>query len=177
MALDLVKVVVASLAVALHYAIVCTGSSVVVTPPAHQFVPINSTGNVTFTCDVTGAGGSRRTAVWQVLGRQILTEGDSPVTRTFAGLGIVAEVIEEGMTQLSISSQARMSYFSETPPTPNITVVCASFDDSGLPLGEVGTPINVVTFGTSSLNYKGHCLRLGFQFLNLASQWDLSRQE
>jgi hypothetical protein len=122
-----------------------------VDPPSNQFRAINSTENVTFSCDVTGDDvvlGSRE-AVWAVLQRQIPNEADSQLRLNFAAIGIIVERIGSGITNLTITSEARVSYFDDMPSTPNITVLCAAFSNSSLPTGEVGDQINVTTFGKS----------------------------
>lgn len=126
----------------LHSAVVCTGSSIAVDPPTHQFMAINSTENVTFICNVTGS--STRDAVWAVQQRQIPNDQDTVIRRNFAGIGVFIEVLEPGITALIITSQARMFYLNETPTMPNITVMCASFTGTS---GEEGDLINITTFG------------------------------
>lgn len=57
---------------AVSTAVVCSGSSIVVVPPSHQFRPNLPTGNVSFMCDVNGEDPSAgRDAVWAVQQRQI----------------------------------------------------------------------------------------------------------
>ena len=131
-----------------HSALICSGSIIVVDPPTHQFVPVNSTENVTFTCDVTGGNAlPARDAVWAVLQRQIPNDENSQLRDDFANIGIFVDVLEEGVTVLTITSEARMLYLTGTPPTQNITVMCAAFSSSSLPIGEEGDQINVTTFG------------------------------
>lgn len=124
------------------------GSSIEVVPATHQFRARNFTGNVTFVCNVTGENPSAgRDAVWAVQQRQIQNQEDTVIRRSFADIGIFVEVLQPGVTALVITSEARLSYFRESPPTPNITVMCAAFTNSSLPLGEEGQQINVTTFG------------------------------
>lgn len=136
------------LLVALHNAL---GSVIVVNPPTNQFRAINSSENVTFSCNVTGAAGGNtlpfRNAVWSVLQLQIPNDQDSPLQRNFASIGIFVDVKEQGITELTITSEARTLYFTDTPPTPNITIMCSAFTDGNLPVGEDGNQINVTTFG------------------------------
>lgn len=137
--------------VILHFAFataVVSGSSIVVAPPSHQFRPNLPTGNVSFMCDVNGEDPSAgRDAVWAVQQRQIQNLEVTAIRMNFASIGIFVEVVRPGVTELVITSEARLSYFRETPSVPNITAVCAAFTNSSLPLGEEGDQINITTFG------------------------------
>lgn len=117
------------------------GSSIVVVPPINQFIPVNSTENVTYTCNVSSAGN----AVWQVQGRQIQND-DNPVRTNFADIGIFVNVISAGVTQVIITSDARLYYLNASTPNPNITLVCFSFPGGSLPT-VMGDQLNVTTFG------------------------------
>lgn len=133
--------------VALHI-IICAGSDLVVTPSSHQFIAINCTDNVTFTCDATGGDTtSTREAVWEVQDRQIQNDEDSALRRAFEEIGIFLSVIQNGVTEVIITSGARNWYLTQSPPIYNITVMCSSFTDERSPLLEVGDVLNVTTFG------------------------------
>lgn len=131
---------------------VCTGSDIVVTPATlNRFVSVNSTANLTLTCNVSSALAPQgRDAVWQVQQRQILNDDTNPLTQLFISIGIFTQVVEIGVTELIISSEARLSYLSESPPNPNITVRCTSFTRDGLPSGDVGKELIITTFGQPS---------------------------
>ena len=133
------------LAVVLH---LCAGSDIVVTPSAHQFVALNSTDNVTYTCNVTGSD-QDGSAVWEIQELQILNDESNSLRRSFANLGITVQVVVPGITELTITPEARLSYLNGDPSTPNITVQCALFSNDNFPLGEVGEKLNVTTFGMS----------------------------
>ena len=131
-------------AVALH---ISTGSDLVVTPSSHQFIAINSTLNVTFTCDATGGGtASNRDAVWEVQDRQI-QNGENALRTAFEEIGIFLSVIRAGVTEIIIIPDARTYYLEQDSPIYNITVMCSSFTDELSPPLEVGDLLNVTTFG------------------------------
>ena len=125
---------------------VATGVVINVSPPTDQFIAINSTENVTFSCDVRETGSS--SAVWTVQGRQIPNDPlvDNPTRRSFENLGVFISVEDMGLTDVIITSIARLSFLnSATTPTPNVTVLCSSFVGS---FGTVdGDILTVTTFG------------------------------
>lgn len=141
------KIQVFYVVVALHI-IICAGSNLVVTPSSHQFVAINSTENVTFICDATGGDTTLvRDAVWEVQDRQIQNDQDNALRIAFSEIGIFLCVLQAGVSEIIITSDARMWYLNEDPPIYNITVVCSSFTDERSPLLEVGDVLNVTSFG------------------------------
>lgn len=85
--------------------------------------------------------------MWEVQELQILNDESNSVRRSFANLGITVQVVVPGITELTITPEARLSYLNGNPSTPNVTVQCALFNNDSLPLGIVGEKLNVTTFG------------------------------
>lgn len=118
-------------------------SQILVTPSSDQFISINSTGNVTFRCDVRGESQSQSpSAVWTVQGR-LIQNTENPARSAFESIGIFINVIEEGVTEVIITERGRMQYFPSS-----ITVQCSSLTSSdGLPVVTIGEELTVTTFG------------------------------
>ena len=77
--------------------------------------------------------------------RQIQNDQTNPITVLFASLGIFVEVLQPGMTQVTITRMAREVYLNESPPDPTITVRCASFAVT-VPNGGMGQELTVTSF-------------------------------
>ena len=97
-------------------------------PDVDQILPINDPDNVTFICNVSGSGAM---VIWEVQGRQIQV-GQNP----FMQIGILLEVVMEGVTKLIITSEARNVYQDS-----GIMLVCTSFTPGLRPIIGVGEQI------------------------------------
>ena len=150
-------------------ACVANGTLIEVSPSTDQFIAVNSMENVTFSCDVRETNGA--SAVWTVQGRQIPNDPlvDNPTRGSFEALGVFISVMDVGLTEVTITSMARLFFLNgSATPTPNVTVLCSSF------IGTFGTIdgdiLTVTTFGpyeTKRIRHK--CYNFLFFFKGIPS--------
>lgn len=106
-------------------------------PASDVSLPIDSSENVTFTCNVS-QNESERQAIWEVGGRQI----QGAVAETFERVGIFVEGTNQtGVANLIVTSGARVVFQDS-----GIMIACAAFTLDP-PATEVGGPLFIRTYG------------------------------
>ena len=108
---------------------------IVVTPDRNQTVPFASDENVTYSCSVDG----RRSAVWEVRGRQIIGQGQASV---FADSGFFVDGLGANTSVIRISGEARRNALRNNPP--GINLLCVALE--GL-TGTPGRKYFIITYG------------------------------
>ena len=128
--------------------------TIVVTPPKNQIVPETSEDNVTFICNVTGSDSTGMVldstigdAIWEVQRSQIPNvEGNNQIRDNFAAIGVFVNVIESGVTEVIITSQARNEYRQSGN---DVDLRCVARLSGIPPTSQFGDMLSVITYGMS----------------------------
>ena len=120
----------------------------VVTPPTNQIVPETSEDNVTFICNVTASDNTTNgDAIWEVQRSQIQNiEGNNQIRDSFAAIGVFVNVIESGVTEVIITSQARNLFRQRGN---DVDLRCVARLPRIPPTSRFGDMFSVITYGMS----------------------------
>ena len=110
-------------------------------PSSSQFVAVNSSVNITFSCNISVPDGNSMdtSAVWVISNRQI-NVADVPI---FASVGVFIELLNQTMISITFTRESRQT-FGDT-----LSLMCAASTPGPPPIINFSPLLSVTSFGMS----------------------------